>query len=294
MSQRFIYSEKVDLYLKGKLSGSDRVAFEEQVRQDPLLQNEVKLQQEVFQAIGEARRANIKARLDQVSVEQSPWAIGSPFKIAAVVSALVVTSVGAYFALSPSENEILTQVDITSSEQPILKGQPTQAPQPVVVSEEIPDAVIIAPEESTLVAVADTRPVVPQISSPKSPTIRRPTVMEDFSEEAVKLDYSDFTVPQKQAMQTNTIGESDISVERVLDKVYPFHYQFYDDKLFLHGDFEQAPYKIIALNIENGRSLFLEYTDNYYLLQEKKEVSPLILIQDTTLLKELRRLSMAN
>ncbi|MEM8966240.1 MAG: hypothetical protein AAGE93_07470 [Bacteroidota bacterium] len=292
MDQRFIYSEKVDLYLKGKLSESDQAALEEQIRQDPLLQNEVKLQQEVFQAIGEARKANIKARLDQIPVEQSPWVFGSPFKIAAVVSALVVTSVGAYLALSPSEDEVFTQINITSSEQSILKRQSVQAPQPVVVSEEIPDAIIADPDESTL--VADARPATPQLSSPKSPTIRRPNVKEDFSEDAVQLDYSDFVMPQKRSLQSNAASEANISIESVLDKVYPFHYQFYEDKLFLHGDFEQAPYKVIALNTENGRRLFLEYINNYYLLAEKQEVSPLILIQDATLVKELRQLSAAN
>ncbi len=294
MDQKFTYSEQVDHYLKGKLSETERIAFDEKMQQDPLLQNEIKLQQEIFQAIGETRKAKIKARLNQVPVDQSPWVIGSPFRIAAVVSALFITSVGTYLALTPSDTTILTPVDIALSNTPTTDEQPVvEPPKPTVTSRAIPDVVIAELDDNTL--VADARPTKTQQPAVRElPTIRRPAVTAEFSEDAVQLDYSDFETPQKQALQTNDSGESNISVERVLDEVYPFHYQFYDDKLFLHGYFAEEPYKIIALNTESGRKLYLEYAKNYYLLEEQTEISPLILIQDTPLVKQLTRLSTTN
>jgi len=294
MDQKFTYSEQVDNYLKGKLSETERVAFDEKMQQDPLLQSEMKLQQDIFQAISETRKAKIKARLNQIPVDQSPWAIGSPFRIAAVVSALFITSVGTYLALTPSDTSVLTPVDIALSNPPNTENQPVvQPPKPIVNSEAIPDVVIAEPDNNTL--VADALPTkIQQPAVRELPTIRRPAVTAEFSEDAVQFDYSDFETPQKQALQTNDAGESNISVERVLDKVYPFHYQFYDDKLFLHGDFAEEPYRIIALNTESGRNLFLKYAENYYMLEEQTEVSPLVLIQDIGLVKQLIRLNTTN
>ncbi|WKN41592.1 hypothetical protein [Tunicatimonas pelagia] len=290
MDQHFTYSEQVDRYLKGKLSASERAAFDEKIQQDPLLQNNVKLQQEIFQAIGETRKANIKARLNQIPIEQSPWLIGSPFRVAAVVSGLLVASVGTYLTLTPSDSTF-NPVDIASPETLSAKEQPiVQAPKPATVLEPIPDVVIPEPNESTL--VADARPTTIQRSATRElPTVRRPAVATEFSEDAIQVDYSDFEMPQKQALQANDAGETNISIERIVDKVYSFHYQFYDDKLFLHGDFAEEPYKIIALNTKSDRNLFLRYAENYYLLEEQTKISPMILIRDTTLVKQLNKLS---
>lgn len=291
MNQRFIYSEQVDRYLKGKLSESEQLAFDEKMRQDPLLQSEVKMQQEVFQAIGEVRKASIKARLNQLPIDQSPWLVGSPFKLAAVVSALVIASWGTYVAVSPSDADGYSEIDITDAVADARTDKQLQAPKPKMVSEPtpLPDVVIAAPDENTL--VADARSSAVETATRELPIVHRPAVTENFSEDEVQLDYSDFEIPQKQALQANMANEASISVESVPSEKYSFHYQFYDDKLFLHGSFDQEPYKIIALNTEKGRRLFLEYADNFYLLEEQRKVSPLVLVQDKELSTELRQLS---
>ena len=291
MDQKFTNFEQVDRYLKGNLSETERAAFEAKVQKDPLLQSEIKFQREVFQAISDTRKATIKARLNQLSVDYSPWTISAPFKVAAVVSALFLTSVGTYLALTPSPNDVFTPVDIaTSSDVSQEEGLVVRPPEPNVVLEDIPDVAVVEPDESTL--TTDASSVATQQSvSPKLPTIRRPVVAAEFSDDTVQLDYSDFEIPQKQALQTKDADEPSISVERIVSNTYPFHYQFYDDKLFLHGDFVEEPYRIIALNTEAGHSLFLKYAQKYYFLEERQEVSPLILIQDAVLIKQLAQLS---
>ena len=291
MDQKFTNFEQVDRYLKGNLSETERAAFETKMQKDPLLQSEIKFQKEVFQAIGETRKTNIKARLDRLSVDHSPWTISSPFKVAAIVSVLFFTSVGTYLVLTLPSNDVFTPVDIAaSSDVSQEEGLAERPPEPNVISENTPDVTVVEPNESTLTAdansVATQQPV-----SPELPTIRRPVVAAEFSDDTVQLDYSDFEIPQKQGLQTKDAGESSISVERVASNTYPFHYQFYDEKLFLHGDFVEEPYKIIALNTEAGRNLFLKYAQKYYFLEKQLEISPLILIQDTVLIKQLIQLS---
>lgn len=299
MDQRFTYSEQADLYLKGKLSESERAAFEEKIQQDPLLQSEMKLQQEIYQAIGETRKAGIKARLDQLPIEQSPWFIGSTFRMAAVVSAIVVTSVATYLALNPSDFVIPYEVDVTESSRSdyIAKTQEAdmKAPEPVIVPE--PSADVEAEETTTTSeenASATSPSTITKKEAREAPIVRRPSVTSNFSEDDVQLDYSDFEAPQKQAMQASALNDVNIAIEQVVDTVYPFHYQFYDGKLFLHGDFQSNPYKVIALNTENDRKLFLEHTDHYYQLKEQEDISPLVPIKDTSLIQNLRRLSDAS
>jgi hypothetical protein len=292
MDQHFSYSEQVDLYLKGKLSDSERIAFEEKIQQDPLLQSEMRLQQEIHQAISETRRAGLKARLDQVPIEQTPWFIGSTFKTAAVVSALVVTSVVTYLAIAPTDSEIPYEIDIAEEGfEDYAKEADLEAPKPLAVLEQQTEAENPAPIAEEAPA---SQPVITRKEKSVIPTVRRPSVTSDFSEEPIQLDYSDFEAPKKQALQNNTVSDVNIAVERVADDVHTFHYQFYDDKLFLHGNFEADPYKVIAFNTKSTRKLFLEHAGQFYQLQEQKEVAPLIPIEDTTLVKELRHLSTVN
>lgn len=295
MNQRFIYSDKADLYLKGKLSGNERIDFEEKMQKDPLLQSEIKLQRDVYHALGEARKAGLKARLNQIPVDQSPWFAGAPFKIAAVVSAFVATSVVMYVTFTPSEEDVVYQVNLDEQGQQIYAESSAKinAPKPstiAAIAEKSETAVVQEPDESTF--TASNEPVA-QTEVRKIPTIQRPNVTADFSEDDVQLDYSDFEVPQKQALQGSASMDSEVAIEKVVDKAYPFHYQFYNGKLFLHGDFQDAPYKIMALNTENGRTLFLEYAGYYYRIEEQEAISPLTSITDTSLVKELRRLSTA-
>lgn len=296
MNQRFIYSDKADLYLKDKLSGKELVDFEETMRQDPLLQSEMKLQKEVYQALAETRKAGLKARLNQIPIDQSPWFVGTAFRMTAIVSALVVTSVATYVTLNPSESENVVKIDVAPEEQLAASQSilPLASPKPAVSATEktVTNEIVNRKTEASL---PSTRPAeTKKATSREIPQIQRPAVASDFSENDVQLDYSDFELPQKQALQSNTSMRSDISVEKVVDPAYQFHYQFYNGKLFLYGNFQDSPYKIIALNTEEERSLFLEYASQYYRIVEQEEVLPLTSITDTSLVKELRRLSVTD
>jgi len=291
MDQHFSYSEQVDLYLKGKLSSSERIAFEEKIQQDPLLQSEMKLQQEIHQAISETRRAGLKARLDQVPIEQTPWFIGSTFKTAAVVSALVV-SVATYLAFAPTDSEISYEIDIVEEGfESYAPEAGLEAPKPQALPEQQPKIANTAPvaEEATV-----PQPAITKKEELVIPTVQRPSVTSDFSEDPIQLDYSDFEAPQKQALQNNTVNDANIAVEWIVDTDHTFRYQFYDDKLFLHGNFEADPYKVIAFNAKSVRRLFLEHAGQFYQLQEQKQIAPLVPIKDTALVKELRSLSAVN
>lgn len=80
-------------------------------------------------------------------------------------------------------------------------------------------------------------------------------------------------------------------IENRQHRLYDFHYQFLDNKLFLYGDFGQTPYEIIALNLAEGRHLFLKYDTRFYTIDSQQtEVAPLQAIEDSVLINALKNI----
>ena len=286
MQQHFTHTEMTDRYLKGKLSESERVAFEEKIQQDPLLASEINLQRDIYQALGETRKMALKNRLNQVPIRTTPW---RGFPVAAAVGTLLLVGAGYYYQTSwnePTENMASVNEEVTYLETSPLNSTPvTPAP--------IPEARVskVADQPATAERSRPTRPQARRAPSPKAPVIVRPDVVSEFDEDSPSVDYRDFNAPEKQALQGNNYRKEDVAIETLSDSDYDFHYQFYDNKLYLHGDFQGTPYKIIALNTEADKKLFLEFDHAYYGIGVHREAVPLVKIKDTTLVKSLRELS---
>ncbi len=69
MNQQQWYSEKLDAFLKGQLSEQDTQNFNEVLDTDPLLKNEASLQKDIYEALCEARKSDLKARLNKINIE---------------------------------------------------------------------------------------------------------------------------------------------------------------------------------------------------------------------------------
>ena len=297
MHQNFTYTDLIDRYLKGKLSDRERLAFEEKMQQDPMLAGETDWQRDIHQALGETRRAALKHRLDQVPVNTSPWASWSGGKLAAAVGTVLLVGASTYYYTS--------QVDQTVVESETLVVAPRVAyPQaytlrhtavPKVAEEPTTQKEAITKAETSPAAEAtrQNRPEETAYAKPPvaKPTIVRPEVVSEFAEDTPAVDYRDFQAPVKQTLQGNAYQEEEVAIEAFSDSNYGFHYQFYDHKLFLHGDFDGYPYKVIALNTEDRKKLFLEFKSAYYRISEQSEVAPLVAIEDEALVKSLRALS---
>ena len=80
-----------------------------------------------------------------------------------------------------------------------------------------------------------------------------------------------------------------LAVETEKNRRYRFHYKFYNEKLYLLGDFKDSPYEILELNSNGGRRYFLFYQGDYYRLSpDKLKPTPLEKLVDETLVEELR------
>ena len=300
----FIYSEKFDHYLKGKLTKDEKLSFEEELRQDPLLRNEVRWQQEIYHSLTDARRLYLKNRLDQIPVNSGAWYNFTGLQWAAVISSLFILAGGSYYYFSPSDHPNKTEqsigsVDITAPEknrqipfeqiQPVLPSYTENAPEDEYLSASSEVKSNIEVSGSTAEANASQRQ---ETEEEVLPRIVRPDVLSSFNEESLGIDYSDFEAPDKTLLQKPESSVAEVEIETVLDSKYTFHYQLFNHKLYLHGDFQGIPYKIIALNKEDTKKLFLEFNGHFYTLrQEQEEITPLEIIKDSTMINALIKLS---
>lgn len=302
MDNNLVYSEFFDKYLKGKLSEKERIAFEKKVRQDPLLHSELKLQKEIYTALGESRKAALKSRLEQIPVNAVGWFNTSGTKLAVVISSVLIVATGSYFYISSkiTDRSEHTVVDIEASyaDTKLSKDNMTVSiPRPTIdqALTETTDSKVNTTERlsgNLNVQQKLSAKTNKNIEKELLPEIKRPDLNTSFTEETQKINYEDFEEPKEHIVESTAFDKSNVDIEAVFHDQYTFHYQFKDNKLYLYGNFESTLYKIIALNFDKGKKLFLEFNEHFYTIDNRQaEITPLQMIEDTVLLKELKKIS---
>ena len=288
MSQDFTYT--IDRYLKGQLSEEERRALEEKMQQDPLLAQEVAWQKDIYHALGDVRRAALKSRLDNVVIHPTPYFLGPRWLTAAAVGALLLAG-ATYYYLAPEGPELAAapqkvEVPLTYPEAYTLQKIPQRStPKHVALP---------TPSSQTFSSTSKVSNALSAETQRLQPTVIPPQVVSRFDEDPPAVDHNDFRAPEKSSLQANTYQEGNVAVEALSDSQYTFHYQFFDNKLYLHGNFDRTPYKVIALNTENDKKLFLEFDGAYYRIGEHESVVPLVKIEDPALIQTLKTMSVIN
>lgn len=267
--------ELLDGYLSNRLNEQERIAFEKKMEGDPSLKSDVELQKQIVQGIRKARAAQLKGMLNNVPVTGgSTWGAG---KIAAGIVAAGVAVTALYFFTS-DEPQVVTEETTTQ----LISASPDEVKTAVDTSGVIESLdekePVIAAEEKVILK---TTKVPGKTASPvRKPDIKPADPTEEFS--------------QENTQEEGTPGRSEISASKMevitelADKKHNFHYQFSQGKLFLYGPFDKSLYEIIEIH-GDGHAVFLKYRENYYLLDEKESnITPLVLIKDSQLLKKLK------
>ena len=278
-----------DKYFRGGMEPAEQAEFEIQLHNDPLMQGEFELQKDIVDAIKQSRRNEIKGRLDQLQVGGS-----QPFSfmnVAASVTLATVISVGSYLYFESKAESEFTKFDLTSyvelaeSTEKNIPAIPEalvkrEATEQLIVKEQTPQ---LAKEQLVIEKAKPTKITPPQIFIPEAPD-----ELGEINELEVEDDLANNT------KGFDNVKNNDVpsfEIENVA-KAEMFHYQFYDGKLYLHGNFDGAPYNIIEFKSDGKRKVFLNYNDAYYLLNLKqKETAPLTAIKDQNLIKELKLLN---
>jgi hypothetical protein len=301
MEQDLPYNHQLENYLLGKLSEAEHHQFEQQLAHDSQLREELDMQHDIMEGLKESRRLELKARLDNVPVN-SGWVYSPLAKIAAGIVIVGTAGLAIFFNYEGSnsdESKLVSEIAISSETNfteipaipepvftPLAENTSSTLVQPVA------EAVVTEPKKATK---ASTKSLANKgVSQPKGEavekdyTVSSPNLVSDFEDQ-------DFVAAPIGDKPKNKVFESTgkfitqpLDVATKADEKYNFHYQFTDGKLYIFGEFSQAPYEVLEIN-KNGKSqYFLYFSGNFYSLKNnQRKPTPLEQITNKNLIKEL-------
>lgn len=272
-------NELINAYFDGELSEIEKESFIKQLDSDPNLKNEFDFQSQVIEGIKSARKAELKARLDAVSIGTSGTSGSSSWLKIAAIGGIATIGALTYYSFNDSAQETI-QVAPKQIEEPIDKliveeinennefdNQASNSSEPIITSDE---------SKSVINSKNQVKVHKPDINKPD---LVEPLEIET-SEDAELLPESGFA-EEAPARLSNIAIEVDNSKKR-----YAFHYQIKDGKLYLFGDFDKGLYEILEFNSSEGKILYLYYKQAYYDLKESAT--------DITALKEISEPALIN
>ena len=270
------YFDLIDDYLTNRLSDNEKKAFEESMNSDPALKSEVNNQEVIVEGIRKASAAELKAMLNNVPIGSvSLWGEYTWLKIAATIGVAGVIGTAMYLYSSDAGTTIKTVPSAEIKTDSIVPKEETTEP---ILENKIEENT----EENSTPSTTQNRLARPKVKESKTPKI---DVTDPSNEMLTEESDSEPTL----VTANLGISMSTIQVERdAQNKLYNFHYQFWDKKLYLFGPFDEALYEILEIHGDN-HALFLYFKDNFYHLNDSStEISELTPIQDRPLIQKLK------
>ncbi len=298
MSKQADIYEKIELYLTDQLSGSDKMQFETQLQQDPLLKEELIFQEDIIQSVRDQRTAQLKSRLDNIQLPNAGVGEGtvSGLKLAGSILAIATVGVGTYFYLQepetlPEASPEVEQIALPRESSPEAEVEPQAKSIETTEYEQLAEA----PVEQKLEQIAEsTQPSTAQETNPsaKPPTQRlQPNLIEIPAEEEPGSVDAVLDLPALPTGGEDLNEVPEMAVKKIKDGKHDFHYRYHNDKLYLYGDFQDIPYEILDLAGVESRKLYLYYENNFYFIEaDQTEITPLNAISDGVLVNELNAL----
>lgn len=271
--------ETLDHYVGNRLNAQEKAAFEQQLANNPELQQALTVQEQIAGGLRKARAAELKQMLKNVPVSTLPTRPSLLGRIGLWAAAAGVAGSGLYFYLNQDDAKA---VPATSPTTEIKQDVTTVEPTPQAEAVQVP-----AETQPNSNASNKTEPVAPKTATDKAEekTTERNTI-EAYDPSAETENSGASTATADESPRTSTrstiVAETDVT-----NKKYHFHYQFKEGKLFLYG-IEKNLYEIMEFFADNKRTMFLYYKDNYYLLNDENDkVRSLTPIKDPALVKRL-------
>jgi len=292
MNKNLTNEEFVNRYLDNELSEIERLDFENKILHDSELREEYNFQKDLIEGIKETRRLELKSRLSNIPIN-TPLYQTIGFKAVAIASITASVGIGAYYLFSNTNDIQLSDIDLNSNQltlteevdipkipeaiTPIFKEEPKKEVVMDVISQEKPKTEAVA---------KNTEAVEPKIIHPN---VIQPDIVETFEEEDVTPKEINIDPQINNLDEIKENVESTVEISTVKDKRNKFHYKFFENKLYLLGNFNDMPYEIIELNTSKGKSYFLFYNNSFYKLNsEQVKPAPLVKIENDSLVNELK------
>ncbi|WP_299253605.1 hypothetical protein [uncultured Cytophaga sp.] len=303
-----ISEEIIDSFVRGELKGSELDAFNNSVAADPQLQQQVSFQKEIVGSINQFRHQQLKSRLNAIAVKPIGVSLlGSNYaKIAASITAVVIL-LGSYAIYDNVTSKTKDVVLKNPSSETIANNSSNSDKTTVTEVVPIQTTENLNKVSNTTKSTQGNSIVTPAngIDSKKKPVTTSTKAFESNTQSSVKTDYSDpqmesdnmingindnFEMPSMNTdVNSSSVSSPQIKVNIV--KENNLGYQFFNNQLFLHGNFSNSTYELLELNNKPSKQLFLYFENNYYeLVQGKTKTTPLSPIKDSTVLLQLNQL----
>ncbi len=298
MNKNLTNEQLVGSYLDNEMSDIQRLEFENQLLQNPDLIEEYNLQKNLIEGIKETRRLELKARLDNIPIN-TPLYQTIGFKSIVVASITAGIGFGAYYLLDQKDDLNISEVNITQNQEIVTEQETVpeipEAITPIDDSKKKTEqkAKEVKEEQPTEPVALNNKEEVKEEPAVIQPNVIEPDVVEEFKDEDFASE--EITV-EKQINDLENVKEnveSTVEISTVKDKRNKFHYKFFENKLYLLGNFNDMPYEIIELNTSAGKSFFLYYNSNFYKLEtDQLKPTPLEKIENDSLVNELKIIQM--
>lgn len=303
MSEHATNTEKIDAFLSGRMTPKEMADFQIELNNNAMLQKEFAFQSIVVSGIKEARRLELKNRLSQIPVDDK---VGNPsyYKLLiGAASAVIVGSVVSYFWIFNDSKVTETQqkdtVSVVSTTQTGLQeGEPSK---------------VLAPKENIQIVEPSVGTEMPEQKEEKNqlpskskkinsykkaqksnqqPTDFAVQVPDADLEMVNEVEVSDINIPQNSnnaAIKSEGNMPSQVNIEK--NRKYKLHYSYYENQLYLYGDFDKEPYELIDLKVTNNKGLYMFYQQKYYqLVDNTRSISPLKEVKESDLIYKLEQL----
>ncbi len=285
--------EFVNSYLENELNKTEQLDFENKLHHDSELREEYNFQNDLVEGIKSIRRVELKSRLNNIPIH-TPIFQTIGFKAIAIASVSVGIGVGAYFSfdsnIQPEGSLInLEKLHITQAEENTIPAIP-KAITPILDDDDDDNKTKKTLEQEKLKSEPVAKNTDAKVEAKIiKPNVIQPDVVESFNDASfeTKEIYTESQINTLEKIKENI--ESAVEVATVKDKRNKFHYKFFENKLYLLGNFNDQPYEIIELNMAKGKSYFLFYNDSFYKLSaEQIKPAPLQKIENDSLVSELK------
>jgi hypothetical protein len=296
-----ISEETIDSFLRGDLSGADLEKFNSALAADPKLQQEVSIQRDIVESLKQYRHQQLKNRLN--SIEMKPVGLGTfsstYIKLAASIG-VVALLVGGYILFN--KNNVSSSISTNEAEKATVNSEIgesiTTGAETPASDKTIANTTTAATENTSISSeTASKNPAVSDTKKSSSNNVKgskKSTAYTEPSDTEMNEDYAMDKVNDDFSIPTINDGSASISAPQIkvsIVKEKNLGYRFFNNQLFLHGNFSNSTYELYELNNKPSKQLFLYFENNYYeLIQGKTKVTDLIPITDKTTLLQLTQL----
>lgn len=328
MNKEFDNSEKIEAYLRNDLSLGEKAEFEERIARDPLLQNELTLQQDIIASLQDFRKAELKARLNRIDLTEGQATnvnLLFYFKAAGTLAIVAMLGYGSMWLLNQpkSPEPALTE---QPADKKVIDSAPPQPKPSLTNSQPSPDNPSVsasAKNESLDKKVSgETEKPLQHTSKPRAtqPTrnVAEPTGSKAIRPENQREDKQRESTgsvtkrpdPNSEAKQLDTVEKGENAVKKENEPILGGKISSGSGKGpgGLNITYSNSPYKFHYTNkgtlalygdfkkgykkIQLNEQEYLNFEDNFYFIEANQvDITPLIKVTDEELINKLRKIA---